>query len=288
MPEAKRDNALLVVSLIVGLCSGATFADWPNFRGARHDGISLEKNLKTAWTAAPSAVWDKSVGSAFSSFACVGDRVFTCGTAKGRQVALCLNADTGETIWQVPIEEAYSEDAGGDGPRATPTIDQDRVYVLGALGTLLCLGSDTGEQVWKSRLTNPPQWGYSGSVLIEGDLAIATGGRGDGALVAFDKMTGKVAWRCGDDIAGYATPYPFVFGGQKYIVGFTGTSALIAEAKSGREVWRMPWKTDWDVNAAAPIFYEGHLFLSSGYDTGCALFKLSKDGEAHRREGGLA
>jgi outer membrane protein assembly factor BamB len=124
-----------------------------------------------------------------------------------------------------------------------------------------------------------PQWGFAGSVLIEDDLAIATGGGSEGSLVAFDKKTGKVMWRCGDDIAGYATPYPFTFEGTRYIVGFTGVSAIIAEAKTGRLVWRTAWKTDWNVNASSPIFHKGHLFLSSGYKTGSALFKLHKKGD---------
>jgi outer membrane protein assembly factor BamB len=86
-------------------------------------------------------------------------------------------------------------------------------------------------------------------------------------------------WTCGDDIAGYATPYPFTFEDTRYVVGFAGTSAIIAEAQTGRLVWQTPWKTDWDVNAATPIYHDGHLFLTSGYKTGSALFKLRKDGD---------
>ena len=78
---------------------------------------------------------------------------------------------------------------------------------------------------------------------------------------------------------GYATPYPFDFNGTRYIAGFMGNAAIIVEAKTGREVWRQPWKTDWDVNAAMPIFHNGHLFLSSGYKTGCGLFKLIPSGD---------
>ena len=91
-------------------------------------------------------------------------------------------------------------------------------------------------------------------------------------------MTGEVKWRCGDDIAGYATPYPFTFENKRYVVGFTGTSVIIAEVDTGNLVWQQSWKTDWNVNASAPIFHDGHLFLSSGYDTGATLFKLHKDG----------
>jgi outer membrane protein assembly factor BamB len=208
----------------------------------------------------------------------VGDRVYTCGTQSDKQVVYCLNGDTGKTVWTAEIEERYREAVGGDGPRATPTVDGDRVYIHGATGTLLCLNAEDGKTVWKARLKNVPQWGYSASVLIEGDLAIATAGKDDGALIAFDKHTGKLKWQCSEDLAGYATPYPFTFEGTRYVVGFTGQSIIIVEAETGRLVWRQPWKTDWNVNAATPIFHDGNLFVSSGYGVGAAVYRLRKEG----------
>ena len=185
-------------------------------------------------------VWDREVGSAFSSFACVGDRVYTCGTKVGEQVLYCLNAATGKVIWESPIEAQYPERQGGDGTRATPTVNDGRVYILGASGTLLCVHADTGDTVWTKKFAKPPQWGYSGSILIEGSLAIASAGEAQGALVAFDKATGREVWKCGGDPVGYATPYPFTFEGRRYVVGFTGTSVIIADVETGRLVWRQP------------------------------------------------
>ncbi|UCE60689.1 MAG: PQQ-like beta-propeller repeat protein [Phycisphaerales bacterium] len=274
-----RTVILVLVASAVLLLGGSAQADWPNFRGPKHDGISAEKGLKITWEGKPPLVWERNIGSGFSSFAAAGDKVYTCGTEEMRQVLFCLAADTGEVIWQKPIEKAYVEPVGGDGPRATPTLDDGRVYILGALGKLMCFDAYTGKELWKTKFNNMPQWGYSGSVLIEGDLAIASGGKGNGALVAFDKTTGKVAWRCGKDSAGYATPYPMTLEGKRYIVGFTGESVIIGESKTGNLVWREPWVTDWSVNASSPIFHDGHLFISSGYKTGAGLFKMRKDGE---------
>lgn len=252
--------------------------DWTNFRGPNHDGISSERGFRTDWDEAIPLVWEREVGSAFSSFAAVGDRLYTCGTQGNQQVLLCLDALTGEVVWQKPIEREY-RDTHGAGTRATPTVDGDRVYILGGHGTLLCADAQTGSQVWTRKLEHAPQWGYAGSVLIEGDLAIATAGESQGSLVALNKKTGEEIWRCGDDPAGYATPYPFTFEGQRYIVGFTGVSVIIADARDGRLVWRTPWETSYKVNASAPIFHDGHLFLSSGYRTGAGLFKLRKNGD---------
>ena len=271
---------IALVAVMILFAAAPAVADWPQFRGPNLDGISSETGFKTKWTSAPPVKWERNLGAAFSSFACVGDRVYTCGTAGGKQMIYCLNADTGKTIWEKAIEKAYPESSGGDGTRATPTVDGDRVYILGARGTLLCLNTESGSELWRTTFHHIPQWGYSGSVLIEGDLAISSGGAKDGALVAFDKITGKQIWKTGDDAAGYATPYPFDFQGSRYIVGFTGNSALIVEAATGELKWRQPWKTDWNINAAAPIFHDGHLFLTSGYKTGAGLFKVAmNDGE---------
>ena len=254
-------------------------ADWPNFRGPNHDGISTETGFKTAWSTPIPPLWEREIGSAFSSFACVDGKVYTCGTSGGKQVLLCLDADTGKTVWQRPIEKAYPEGQGGDGTRATPTVNDGRVYILGALGKLLCADAKTGQEIWSKQFGSRPTWGYSGSVLIDGNLAIASAGGDAGALVAFDKKSGKQVWKCARDPAGYATPYPFTFDGRRYIVGFMGASALIADAQTGKLVWRMTWKTSHNVNAASPIYHDGHLFISSGYNHGSTLLRLRQDGD---------
>jgi len=265
--------------LLLSLLALPARADWPNFRGPQHDGVSSDTGLRTKWSEPVPMTWDRTIGSAFSSFAVIGDRVYTCGTSDKKQALYCLDAKTGGVIWENQFEPAY-RDNFGDGTRSTPTVHDGRVYILGGHGRLLCVDAESGEDLWSMQFNHVPQWGYSGSVLIEGDLAIATAGKDQGTLVALDRKTGEKRWQCGDDQAGYSTPYPFTFEGKRYVVGFSGKSAIIAEAESGKLVWREKWKTDWDVNAAAPIFHDGHLFLTSGYDTGCALYRLAKDGDS--------
>lgn len=258
---------------------GAFAADWPNWRGPNHDGISPEKGFRTTWTEPPKILWRAPIGSGFSSFASVGDRVFTAGTKDGQQALFCLDAVTGREIWSLPFEKQRKDGQGGDGPRATPTVHDGRVYMQGGHGLLLCVSAQDGKEIWRKQFSDEPQWGYAGSVLIEGDMAVACGGGKDGSLVAFDRKTGDVIWKCAEDKVGYATPYPFTFNGKRYIVGFLARQAIVAEAKTGREVWREPWETEWKVNAPTPIFHDGYLFLSSGYSTGCALYKLSARGD---------
>ncbi|MCC7291117.1 MAG: PQQ-like beta-propeller repeat protein [Phycisphaerales bacterium] len=264
--------------LLAGVAPSAMAEDWPNFRGPRFDGKSVETGLKLAWTEPIPMLWEQKLGPAYSSFAVVGDRVYTCGQLEKQQTLVCLDAATGATKWQFPIEKEWVQNTW-DGPRATPTVHEGKVYVVGAHGRLVCVSAEDGKLVWEKQFNHVPQWGYAGSVLIEGNLAVTSGGKDQGALLALDKSTGKEVWKAGDDPSGYATPYPFTFAGKRYIVSMTGASAMIVEAASGKLALHMPWKTAYDVNAASPIFHDGHLFLSSGYDTGCGVFKLEAKGE---------
>lgn len=268
-----RHRALLLSGALL-VAAPTTAEDWPNFRGPRYDGICRENVNVAALPNNLTMKWERPVGSAFSSFAVVGGRVFTGGTHNGQQVLTCLDAATGEPRWTTPIERAYQERQGGDGPRATPTVANGRVYMLGALGRLICVNADDGKQVWSHQLHDPPRWGYSGSVLVHDGQAIVSGGPRDGGLLSLNADSGKEIWRTKAEPAGYATPYPFTFSGTEYVLGFLGKRALIASAKDGQEQWSTEWITDHDVNAAAPIVHGDLLFLSSGYRHGAALFRL--------------
>ncbi len=271
-----------IVAAIVGVLATATLLqaeDWPNWRGPQHDGISREKLARSSWVEAPKVLWEQSLGSAFSAFACVKDRVYTCGTKQKRQVLFCLEAQTGKIVWQVPFEAEYKDRQGGDGTRSTPTVDDGRVYIIGGSGLLLCVDANDGKELWKHQLSSKPNWGYSGSVLIQGDLAVVPAGGKDGSLLALNKKTAAPVWKCGDEAAGYSSPFPFTFKNKAYIFCFTAKSALIVDAAAGKVACRIPWETDWDVNASEPNYVEGRLFLTTGYNTGCALFDLEPAGE---------
>ncbi len=266
---------MFVVGLLV---RPASAEDWPHWRGPNYDGKSTEKGFEPQWDKTPPKLWEHAIGPAFSGLTCVGGWVYTCGTADKHQMLFCLNADTGDIRWRVPIEKEYRERQGGDGTRATPTFDDGRIYVLGAQGRLLCCDAETGKDLWDRRFDGKPQWGYSGSVLIEGDLAVVAAGDEHGALVALNKKTGEIVWQTASIPVGYSTPYPFTFDGQRLIVGMMAKEVLIVDASTGGELCRIPWTTDWDVNAATPIFHDGKLFLTSGYKTGSAVFELARAG----------
>ena len=275
-----RIRTALVITMLAAMFSSLTIAEeWPHWRGPNHDGISAETGLQVKWDAVPPTVWQRQVGSAFSAFACVDGKIYTCGEQDGKQVLFCLDAQTGAVLWQKPFEKSYQDPQGGDGTRATPTIDDGRVYIQGGWGRMVCFEAKTGKELWSREFNTKPVWGYSGSILIEGDLAIAAGGDEDGPLVALDKKSGKTIWKCGQAPTGYATPYPFTWEGRRYVAGFLGKSIIIVDVKDGREVWSKPWETSWDVNAATPIFHNGYLFFSTGYRHGSIMLKLKRAGE---------
>ncbi|MEW6249576.1 MAG: PQQ-binding-like beta-propeller repeat protein [Planctomycetota bacterium] len=274
-------HLLLLAPACLALAATTLAADdWPCFRGPRYDGISPEKGLRTDWDQVPPRVWERELGSGFSAFALVGGKAYTAGTQDKQQVLFCLDAATGATVWHVPIEKEFREGSGGDGPRGTPTVADGRAYIQGALGRLVCCDAATGEVIWSAQYSAKPKWGYSHSILVEGDLAITQAGGDEGAVVALNRRTGEKVWQAGGKApVGYGTPYPFTMAGKRYIAVFLAKKLLIVHAQDGKEAATVPWETDWDVNAAAPIFHDGHLFVSSGYKTGSAVFKLEPAGD---------
>lgn len=273
----RRSTVCLTVmaGVIAATFVGATRAeDWPHWRGPNHDGVSASKGFQPAWSEKPPVLWDVPIGSAFSGISIVDGKAYTCGTRNEQQVLFRIDVETGNIDWQTPFERQYPDGQGGDGTRATPTVHEGRVYILGGWGKLACFDANDGKEIWSRTLCAKPRWGYSGSVLIENDLAIVSAGGEDGPLLAMDKSSGVTRWKCGDDPIGYATPYPFTLKGKRYIAAFLGKSIIIAWSETGHVVWSAPWETSYDINAASPIFDRTYLFYSSGYRHGARLVKL--------------
>jgi outer membrane protein assembly factor BamB len=270
-------------------------SDWPQWRGLRRDGVSPERNLLADWPAAgPKLLWKADCGEGFSSVSVSNGRAVTLFQNKDQraEVVICWNADTGKELWRHDYPCTYVN-RNGNGPRATPTFDGDRVYTVGATGILNCLKADTGKPAWthdllQEGLATLPQWGLSFSPLIEGNLVVTVPGGPDGhCIIAFDKNSGDIRWHVHDDPAGYSSPIAITASGVRQIVAFTGKTLLGVAPADGSVYWKMPWNTGFDVNAATPIFFQAktddhtndYVFISSGYGKGCALVKIVKDGK---------
>lgn len=270
---------------------GAEAPGWPSWRGPAGDGISAETGFLKTWPeGGPKELWRIPLGSGFSSFAAVGDRLFTMTERQGvggssRQEAICLDAASGRGVWSRELEDGYKEGQGGNGPRSTPAVKDGIAYFLGAHGTLAALDAATGDPVWTLNILERFKaenitWGLSASPHIEGDLVIVPVGAPSSPVVALDRKTGEPVWRCGSDgqgdIAGYATPLAITHAGERQVIVVLGRSVISLDPDGGKILWKHYWRTDFDVNAASPVYADGKVFVSSGYDHGAVLLEIPK------------
>jgi len=256
----------------------ANAADWYRWRGPDLNGISQETGWLSQWPAGgPKQLWKTSVGIGFSSVAVSKGRAYTMGHADNADTVYCFEAKTGTPVWKFSYTTKLDPKYYEGGPSATPTVDGDRVYTFSKRGLLLCLDAAKGSVFWSNNVmeslkADMPSWGFASSVLIEGDTAFVNAG---GAGTAFDKKTGKVLWSSGKEAAGYSTPVPFDAGGERVLALCLKQDVAAVRMKDGKELWRHPWKTDWNVNAADPIVAGDRIFFSSGYDHGGVLLDVS-------------
>ncbi len=285
-----RRASLLVFSLLAfaglaSVASGVSGADWPQFRGINRDGVSREAGLLKSWPDdGPKVLWKVPIGDGYSAISVAGGRLYTMYNDGADEIVAAHDPATGKRIWRFRSDSAYS-DSMGSGPRATPVVDGGLVYTMGARGQLNALDAKTGKRVWGVDITREygaksPQWGISTTPLVEGNLLLVdVGGSSGKSAVALDKKTGKLVWAAQSDKAGYSAPIAITVGGVRQVIFFTATSVASLSPKDGRLFWRTPWRTDWDVNAATPLFVPpDKLFVSSGYDTGSALFQIKAGG----------
>lgn len=256
-------------------------ADWPCWRGPAGDGISRESIDAASWPAeGPAIAWRAAVGIGFSSVVVQDDLLYTTGHDDGVDVVHCLSVADGESRWTFEYEAALDDRFFEGGPTATPTIDGDLVYVLSRAGELFCFDRASGEVRWSRQVAETagvraPGWGFAGSPVVHRDLLVLNLGE---AGAAVHKQTGEIAWSSGDREAGYATPALVSRGDRTVALIAGGKFQLAVDADTGEELWRERWLTNYGCNAATPIAWGDQVFVSSGYNRGCALFQWT-DGE---------
>jgi len=281
-PRIVGPTLIALTALLTGtaVTPGARAADWPFFRGPDYNGVSKETNWQASWPeGGPIVAWEHEAGIGVSGTVVQGNRVVTMGNKEDQDVVVCLGED-GSKNWEFSYPCIFAARMFDGGTAGTPTISGGRVYTLAYDGQLYCIDLESGGQIWKKHLADDfggrlSQWSYSCSPLVVGDLLIVdTGGDGT-STVALHKDTGEKVWTVGKDIAGYASPIPFE-DGKPAVLMFKGTHLVANALKNGRELWRVPWKNDYDVNASCPIQIGDKLFVSTGYPSGrSVLFQLT-------------
>jgi outer membrane protein assembly factor BamB len=286
--------ALTVAPLTIGApAPSAVNADWPQWRGPERTGISRDAGLLKQWPASgPSQIWSISnLGEGYGSLALKGDRIYIQGTSGAASTVFCLNRADGKTVWSASLGPKVNE-GRGNGPRSTPTIDDDRIYVLTENGDLACLRARDGSRIWSKNILKEfggdnPHWLISESPLVDGNRLIVTPGGNGAGLVALDKMTGKTIWTTKDlsDEAGYSSPIVADVGGVRTIMNFTSRSGVGVRANDGKVMWRYARAANGTANCTTPVFAENKVFFTSAYGTGAGLLGLSaQNGEVMAQE----
>jgi outer membrane protein assembly factor BamB len=257
-------------------------ADWPVFRGLTRDGVSVEKDWTHEWPGGePKRLFQVNVKNGFSCPVVRGDRLWTMGHARGNDTVVCLDANTGTEIWSYnyPALRLGTVKPDYEGTRATPTLEEDRLYTLSRDGKLFCLDAGSGAVKWERDVSKDPgaaipPWGFAGSPVVQGELLILNVGS---AGLALDKATGAIRWQTGKGVSGYATPTVYEMGGKSRLAIFAAERIVGIETLSGKELWSVPWKTEYKINSSDLIFHDGKLFASSAYNFGCALIDVAGD-----------
>jgi outer membrane protein assembly factor BamB len=255
--------------------------EWPQWRGPNRDDVSLETGLLDQWPeGGPRQVWHSEAGGlGYSGFSIAGGRLFTMGGDSESEFVLCMDAATGKEIWRTPIDKLFVNN-WGDGPRSTPTISGDHVYALASAGTVACLAVADGKLKWKQNLTEfggkVPSWGYSESVLVDGDKVVCTPGGPKGALLALDAKTGEKIWQSTlyTELAHYSSIIIADHPKKRHYVQLTDKAFVGIDPENGMVLWRHKWDGTVAI-IPTPIYTDQKVYVTSGYGAGCTLVDIS-------------
>ncbi|MDB5305306.1 MAG: outer rane biosis protein [Phycisphaerales bacterium] len=262
-------------------------AEWPQYRGPESDGSTAE--TVKPWSGELKVLWKIPVGDAFGSFAVAGGKAYLFAEHESeKEACFAYDAATGKQLWVTDVDRTIHEGSGGNGPRSTPTISGDRVYVLSTYLKLTCLNAADGAVVWSHDLQSEfkgqnntdgiAAWGNAASPIVEGDRVIVAGGGSGETYLAFDKTDGKLLWKSGNDKITHASPTPATIHGQRQIVFFMQSGLVSIDPQSGKELWRQKFKFSVST-AASPVIGGDIVYCSAGYGVGAGAFRVEKSGE---------
>ncbi len=274
---------------------------FPQFLGPDRNARLPGPKLLTDWKKnPPKKVWRQPIGAGWSAFAAHSGRAVTLEQRGDDEWIICYDVPTGKTVWSHSVPGRHFEVMGGVGPRSTPTIDDGRVYTLGANGHLHCLDLFSGEVIWEKQLLeivgvkpgedqNSILWGRSNSPLVYFDMVIVPGGGSANgpkhSLVAFDKMTGDVRWKGGDSQASYSSPSVAKLLGKEQILIVNEASVAGHDPASGVELWNFTWFGSSTSSASvsqAQAVTDHQVFISKGYGGGMKLLEITYDEPANK------
>jgi outer membrane protein assembly factor BamB len=284
-----RNCIALFLTVLLGhsLCQALSAAsvDWPQWRGPNRDGLSTDHGLLKDWPKeGPPLLWKTTgLGAGFSGVSVSGPRIYTMGDKGDANYVLGLSRAEGKILWSARLGKAGAPGWGGfAGPRATPTVDGELVFALGQFGDVICVKAQDGTAVWRKHLTTDfggplMEWGFSESPLVDGEQVLFTPGGPNGTVVALNKQTGDLIWQTKDwtDNAHYSSIILAEIDGVRQYIQLTDKSLAGVAPKDGKLLWKVARKGSTAV-IPTPIYADRQVYVSSGYGTGCNLFKVAK------------
>ncbi len=286
----------LAVYAVLFFFDGTVHADdWPQWGGPQRDLVWRESGIvETLPAVDPNTrmlprVWTAPIGAGYAGPAVADGRVFVADRLADENLerVLCFDVATGNEIWKHTYMASYSI-SYPLGPRATPTVDGDRVYVLGAVGHLFCFDAASGDVIWQKHLptdfgTELPSWGMAAAPLVEGDQVIVlAGGKPKALVVSLNKHTGDENWRALDGKEpGYCPPVILEFGGQRQLIVWHPAAVVGLDPANGKEIWTQPFSVEAGLSIPMPRKIGGRLFITSFYD-GPLMLDLGKGGRTPR------
>jgi outer membrane protein assembly factor BamB len=284
----KTATRFALLFAILSRLSALTHADdWPQWGGPQRDLVWRESGIIGKLPAGQlPRVWSQPIGAGYAGPAVADGRVFVADriAEENLERVLAFDADDGRPLWKHQYKAPYNI-SYPLGPRCTPTVDGDRVYMLGAVGHLHCLNAKSGDVLWQKHLptdfgTKLPNWGMAAAPLVDGDqLIVLAGGAGGALVVSFDKLTGAERWRSLDDPAvGYAPPVILEFGGRRQLIIWHAAAVSAIDPENGQVIWEFPHEVQEALTIATPRRIGNRLFVSSFYQ-GPLMLDLGADGK---------
>ena len=266
---------MILLPLLSPFCLQAE--DWPHWLGLEANGISSE--VLPDKVELTNVIWTAEVGTGFSSLAVAAGRVYSMGHKDGKETVWCFSEKEGNLLWSDLYQAELMPNLHEGGPGATPTVDGDRVYTMSKDGQLRVYEAASGTLVWEkdmlalSGMRGIPEWGFTASPLVSGDTLFVEAG----ATFAFDKSSGDERWRSEDYRPAYGTPQLFEHDERLLLAVLKTDGLVILDPAHGKTLAFSIWRTSFQTNSTTPLAVgDGRLFVSTGYDEGCALFRYSE------------
>ena len=286
-PGASNGNANESTPAPAAAATKSTQSYWTNFRGPARDGRYDEAPIRTNWPVEGlPLLWKQPIGGGYASFVVAEGMAFTIEQRRRQEIVAAYDVETGRELWAHGSDAEFIESMGGDGPRATPTWEAGRLWVLGAEGDLRCFDAKTGKLNWsKNILTDNGasnlQWGMAAAPLIVDDkVVVLPGGRSGKSVVAYNKLTGAQVWKSLNDTQAYVSPMLVVLAGKRQILVETANRVVGLAVEDGSLLWETGWDTSMGINCSQPIVIDANrFFVSSGYGKGAALVEITSGGD---------